>query len=215
MAAPLLHQLPAAHHLAQQLRQTLRRLSTQTQRLDDLRRAEDLLRLTLKQIPNRLFFNIHGALFYHTSPTPRKQVSGVQGARGSFVDTENRRGEQRNTEKDCQREGTADLADFEQIYGVLSHAGRIREVWKFRSLEAWSSWSLARRPAGAVCSPWPWKVCPFGPARSVLRSPGRKAPLVSSWETKSGPGDRDRLVRIGNAGLTYRWLCASPARARR
>ena len=47
-----------------------------------------------------------------------------------------------------------------------------------------------RRPAGAFCgrgrfvpsglhAPWPWKVCPFGPARSVLRSLGRqRRPLV-------------------------------------
>ena len=33
------------------------------------------------------------------------------------------------------------------------------------------------RPIGALRSPWPWKVWPSGPARSVLRSPGRKAPL--------------------------------------
>ena len=33
-----------------------------------------------------------------------------------------------------------------------------------------------RRPAGAFCSPWPWKVWRFAPARSVLCSPGAKAP---------------------------------------
>ena len=36
------------------------------------------------------------------------------------------------------------------------------------------------RACRAFCSPWPWKVWPSGPARSVLRSPGRKAPLAVS-----------------------------------
>ena len=34
--------------------------------------------------------------------------------------------------------GTADSADFEQIKDVLSHAGRSREAWKLRGLDAWS-----------------------------------------------------------------------------
>ena len=49
---------------------------------------------------------------------------------------------------------------------------------------------LTRRPAGALCSrgrfapsalhaPWPWKVCPFGPARSVLCSPSGEAASLS------------------------------------
>ena len=29
------------------------------------------------------------------------------------------------------------LADFGQIKGVLPHAGRTKEAWKFRGLEAW------------------------------------------------------------------------------
>ena len=35
-----------------------------------------------------------------------------------------------------------------------------------------------RRPAGAFCSSWPWKVWPFGPARSVLWG-GNAAPPPS------------------------------------
>ena len=37
---------------------------------------------------------------------------------------------------------------------------------------------------------WPWKVCRFAPARSVLCSPfsgARKRPFVSSWKTKKAP----------------------------
>ena len=35
--------------------------------------------------------------------------------------------------------GTADFADFEQIKGVLPHAGRRMEAWKFGGLEGWRS----------------------------------------------------------------------------
>ena len=44
-----------------------------------------------------------------------------------------------------------------------------------------------RRPAGAFCSPWPWKVWRFAPARSVLRSPGRPcrpSPFPKAWRAK-------------------------------
>ena len=38
-----------------------------------------------------------------------------------------------------RRRGTADFTDLLQIKGVLAHAGRSREAWKFRGLEAWRS----------------------------------------------------------------------------
>ena len=51
--------------------------------------------------------------------------------------------------------------------------------------------AFPHRPAGALCSPWPWKVCRFAPARSVLRSPGAKAPFpcrgVGQRPTPSNP----------------------------
>ena len=63
-------------------------------------------------------------------------------------------------------------------------------LWKFGSLEAWRlgligrgfaphplNFSVAR--LRAFCSLWPWKVCGFAAARSVLRSPGRvSAPSI-------------------------------------
>ena len=58
-----------------------------------------------------------------------------------------------------------------------------RGKWKFGSLDAWKFGFLVVQlfrlsPAcRAFCSPWPWKVWPFGPARSVLRSPGRESAL--------------------------------------
>ena len=66
------------------------------------------------------------------------------------------------------------VADVPGVQGQL-------EAWKFRGLEAWfSRWGSAPHPTTspsracrAFCSPWPWKVWPSGPARSVLRSPGR------------------------------------------
>ena len=42
-------------------------------------------------------------------------------------------------------------------------------------------------PRRAFCSPWPWKVCRFAPARSVLRSPGRPcrpSPFPKAWRAK-------------------------------
>ena len=48
------------------------------------------------------------------------------------------------------REGTADFTDFEQIKGVLAHAGRTKKAWKFRGVEAWlfaAYAALAQRPA--------------------------------------------------------------------
>ena len=58
-----------------------------------------------------------------------------------------------------------------------------RGNWKLGSLEAWRlgflggapphTLQLLRRACRAFCSPWPWKVCGFAAARSVLRSPGR------------------------------------------
>ena len=38
---------------------------------------------------------------------------------------------------------------------------------------------FVRRPAGALRSLWQWKVCPFGPARSVLRSLGWRQPPLA------------------------------------
>ena len=43
----------------------------------------------------------------------------------------------RRTEQRAARGETADFADFGQIKGVLPHAGRTKEAWKFRGLEAW------------------------------------------------------------------------------
>ena len=44
------------------------------------------------------------------------------------------------------------------------------------------------RACRALRSPWPWKVCGFAAARSVLRSPGRKAPLAVSSPPRRRPG---------------------------
>ena len=68
-------------------------------------------------------------------------------------------------------------------YGTSQTCRGCRGEGKFGSLDAWKFGILVVKlfhlsPAcRAFCSPWPWKVWPFGPARSVLRSPGAKAPL--------------------------------------
>ena len=69
---------------------------------------------------------------------------------------------------------------FRHVADVPGVQGQL-EVWKFGGLEAWLSCTPLRpsRACRAFRSPWPWKVWPSGPARSVLRSPGRqRRPLV-------------------------------------
>ena len=68
-------------------------------------------------------------------------------------------------------------------FGTSQTCRGCRGKWKFGSLDAWKFGFLVVQlfrlsPAcRAFCSPWPWKVWPFGPARSVLRSPGRESAL--------------------------------------
>ena len=63
------------------------------------------------------------------------------------------------------------------------------------------------RACRAFCSPWPWKVCGFAAARSVLRSPGRKAALSCTPGTSATcqlacpTGDSGDA---GNAGAPFR-----------
>ena len=63
--------------------------------------------------------------------------------------------------------------------------------------------AFPRRPAGALCSPWPWKVCRFAPARSVLRFLGAaSSPLPQSMacEARHAPtGPRAGRVPCAHA----------------
>ena len=83
---------------------------------------------------------------------------------------------QRISESANQRGASAPLGTSQTCRGC-------RGKWKFGSLDAWKFGFLVVQlfrlsPAcRAFCSPWPWKVWPFGPARSVLRSPGRESAL--------------------------------------
>ena len=64
--------------------------------------------------------------------------------------------------------------------------------------------AFPRRPAGALCSPWPWKVCRFAPARSVLRFLGAaSSPLPQSMacEARHAPtGPRAGRVPLRTHG---------------
>ena len=69
-------------------------------------------------------------------------------------------------------------------YGTSQTCRGCRGEWKFGSLDAWKFGFSAQRlfcralaARSVFCFLWPWKVWPFGPARSVLRSPGRESAL--------------------------------------
>ena len=123
----------------------------------------------------------HAMLWFLGSPPASAPSYMSYTSYASYRDASNQLSFQSANQRARQR--PLSYASYRASLGTSQTCRGCRGEWKFGSLDAWKFGFLVVQlfrlsPAcRAFCSPWPWKVWPFGPARSVLRSPGRESAL--------------------------------------